>query len=60
MMRRILTYVASLGIVMLFAGCAAPKQVGYAAFKQARPRSIVVLSHGQLFWPNGRPSGASR
>lgn len=44
MMRRILTYVAALGIVMLFAGCAVPrKQVDYAAFKAARPRSIVVL-----------------
>jgi hypothetical protein len=44
MMRRILTYVATLGIVMLFAGCAVPnKQVDYAAFKAARPRSIVVL-----------------
>lgn len=43
MMRRVLTYVASLGIVMLFAGCAATKQVDYSAFKQARPRSIVVL-----------------
>lgn len=44
MMRRMLTYVATLGIVMLFAGCAVPrKQVDYAAFKAARPRSIVVL-----------------
>ena len=44
MMRRILSYVATLGIVMLFAGCAVPrKQVDYAAFKAARPRSIVVL-----------------
>ena len=44
MMRRVLTYLAALGIVMLFAGCAVPrKQVDYAAFKAARPRSIVVL-----------------
>lgn len=44
MMRRILTWGATLGIVMLFAGCAIPKkQVDYAAFKAARPRSIVVL-----------------
>jgi len=44
MMRRLLTYIASLGIMMLFAGCAAPtKQVDYAAFKASRPRSIVVL-----------------
>ena len=44
MMRRLLTYVASLGIVMLFAGCAVPnKQVDYAAFKASRPRSILVL-----------------
>ena len=44
MMRRILTYIATLGIVMLFAGCAAPqRQVDYSAFKAARPRSIVVL-----------------
>lgn len=45
MMRRILTYVATLGIVMLFAGCAVPnkQEVDYAAFKAARPRSIVVL-----------------
>jgi hypothetical protein len=44
MMRRILTYVASLGIVMLFAGCAVQnKQVDYAAFKASRPRSILVL-----------------
>ena len=44
MIRRMLTYVATLGLVMLFAGCAMPKkQVDYAAFKAARPRSIVVL-----------------
>ncbi|MDT6960952.1 DUF799 domain-containing protein [Cupriavidus sp. SZY C1] len=44
MIRRILTYVATLGAVMLFAGCAVPqKQVDYAAFKVAKPRSIVVL-----------------
>ncbi|KAF7961323.1 hypothetical protein AWV80_34545 [Cupriavidus sp. UYMU48A] len=44
MMRRLLTYVASLGLVMLFAGCAMPnKQIDYAAFKASRPRSIVVL-----------------
>ena len=44
MMRRVLTYLAALGIVMHFAGCAVPrKQVDYAAFKAARPRSIVVL-----------------
>lgn len=44
MMRRILTCIATLGTVMLFAGCAVPtKQVNYAAFKASRPRSIVVL-----------------
>ena len=44
MMRRLLTYVASLGLVLLFAGCAVPnKQIDYAAFKASRPRSIVVL-----------------
>lgn len=44
MIRRMLTYVATLGLVMLFAGCAMPKkQVDYAAFKAARPRSMVVL-----------------
>ncbi|MGN5477435.1 DUF799 domain-containing protein [Cupriavidus basilensis] len=44
MMRRLLTYVASLGLVMLFAGCAMPnRQIDYAAFKASRPRSIVVL-----------------
>lgn len=44
MMRQLLTYVATLGTVMLFAGCAAQnKQVDYAAFKASRPRSIVVL-----------------
>ncbi len=30
-------------VALLAAGCAAPKQVDYAAFKQSRPRSIVVL-----------------
>ena len=44
MMRRLLTCIATLGTVALFAGCAAPtSHVNYAAFKQARPRSIVVL-----------------
>lgn len=44
MIRRLLTYVASLGLVMLFAGCAVPnKQIDYSAFKASRPRSIVVL-----------------
>lgn len=45
MMRRLLTYIATLGTVMLFAGCAVPTtpQTNYAAFKEARPRSIVVL-----------------
>ncbi|GJG93550.1 DUF799 domain-containing protein [Cupriavidus pauculus] len=43
MMRRVLTYIATLGAVMLFAGCATQKQIDYAAYKQARPRSIVVL-----------------
>ncbi len=45
MMRRILSYAATLGIVMLFAGLAPcpEKQVDYAKFKAARPRSIVVL-----------------
>ncbi|SDO77357.1 hypothetical protein SAMN04488595_102142 [Ralstonia sp. 25mfcol4.1] len=44
MMRRLLTCIATLGTVALFAGCAVPtSHVNYAAFKQARPRSIVVL-----------------
>ncbi|WP_374703287.1 DUF799 domain-containing protein [Cupriavidus pauculus] len=43
MMRRILTYIATLGAAMLFAGCATQKQIDYSAYKQARPRSIVVL-----------------
>ncbi|KAI3592789.1 putative lipoprotein [Cupriavidus sp. U2] len=44
MMRRLLTCIATLGTAALFAGCAVPTtQVNYAAFKQARPRSIVVL-----------------
>ena len=44
MMRRILTYIAGLGAVVLFAGCAVPtKQIDYSAYKASRPRSIVVL-----------------
>jgi len=45
MMRRLLTWLATLGVVMMFAGCAAnrPQQVDYAAFKESRPRSILVL-----------------
>ncbi|MBF6988317.1 DUF799 domain-containing protein [Cupriavidus sp. IK-TO18] len=44
MIRRILTYIASVGVVLLFAGCAVQnKQVDYSAFKASRPRSIVVL-----------------
>lgn len=45
MMRRFLTYVAGLCIVMVFAGCAPvqTKQIDYSAFKASRPRSIVVL-----------------
>ncbi|MFX7507257.1 GNA1162 family protein, partial [Acinetobacter baumannii] len=30
-------------VAALAAGCAAPKQIDYAAFKQARPRTILVL-----------------
>ncbi|WP_019448050.1 DUF799 domain-containing protein [Cupriavidus sp. BIS7] len=45
MMRRLLTWLATFGVVMMFAGCAAtkPQQVDYAAFKESRPRSILVL-----------------
>jgi len=45
MMRRLLTWLATLGVVMMFAGCAAnsPRQVDYAAFKESRPHSILVL-----------------
>lgn len=44
MMRRMLTRIATLGTVLLFAGCAVPTgQMDYAAFKASRPRSIVVL-----------------
>jgi hypothetical protein len=34
---------AALFALALLGGCAAPKTVDYAAFKQARPRSILVL-----------------
>ncbi|MCP3019617.1 DUF799 domain-containing protein [Cupriavidus basilensis] len=35
--------IAVSAVTLLAAGCAAPKRVNYAAFKESRPRSIVVL-----------------
>ena len=35
--------IAVSAVALLAAGCAAPKRVNYAAFKESRPRSIVVL-----------------
>mgnify|MGYP002014808712 CR=1 FL=1 len=35
--------IAVSAVALLAAGCAAPKRVNYAAFKERRPRSIVVL-----------------
>lgn len=44
MMRKLLSCIASLGAVLLFAGCAVPTtNVDNSAFKASRPRSIVVL-----------------
>lgn len=43
-MRTLFSRIAPLAAVAALAtGCAVPKQVDYAAFKQARPRSILVL-----------------
>jgi hypothetical protein len=42
-MSRILKLCVGLLVLSLFAGCAARKTTDYSAFKQARPRSIVVL-----------------
>ncbi|MWL86593.1 MULTISPECIES: DUF799 domain-containing protein [unclassified Cupriavidus] len=44
MIRRVMTYMATLAAVALFAGCATkPPEVDYSAFRLAKPRSIVVL-----------------
>lgn len=42
-MLRSLKMFACLGVLAMLAGCVAPKTVDYAAFKQSRPRSILVL-----------------
>jgi hypothetical protein len=39
----VLKPLAALFAIALLGGCVAPKTVDYAAFKQARPRSILVL-----------------
>ena len=36
-------YLAVLLSLALLGGCAAPKTIDYAAFKQSRPKSILVL-----------------
>lgn len=43
MMPRFLKYSAVLLALVLLGGCATPKTVDYAAFKQSRPKSILVL-----------------
>lgn len=43
MMPRFLKYSAALLALALLGGCAAPKTVDYSAFKQSRPKSILVL-----------------
>jgi len=40
---RFLSALVALLLVSLLGGCVAPKTVDYAAFKQARPRTILVL-----------------
>jgi len=40
---RFLSALAALLLVSLLGGCAAPKTVDYSAYKQARPRTILVL-----------------
>lgn len=42
-MNRILKISACLALAVLAAGCVTPKSVDYSAFKQSKPRTIVVL-----------------
>lgn len=43
MMRRFMALSAAFLSLALLGGCAAPKTIDYAAFKQSRPKSILVL-----------------
>lgn len=43
MIKRIAQWLACLAVVALATGCASPKPYDYAAYKQSRPRSILVL-----------------
>lgn len=40
---RVAKLVLLTSIVLLFAGCATPRQIDYAAYKASRPKSILVL-----------------
>ena len=43
MMPRFMALSAAFLSLALLGGCAAPKTIDYAAFKQSRPKSILVL-----------------
>ncbi len=43
MTKRFLAIVMALAAVALLPGCATPKRIDYSAFKESRPRSILVL-----------------
>ncbi len=43
MMKRLPAMLMALTAAALFSGCAAPKRIDYSAFRESRPRSILVL-----------------